>query len=107
MKAVSATTVAPGHNRASAPNTIAARPRNKNSHQWWRTEAAISSASISTSTCAGDLETGAVYGHVVGLQKSLEMGLDRDVHTRLIASRQPQIDSPAAARTTNGSSIIT
>src|SRR2546422_10920870 len=73
MKAVSATTVTPGHNSASAPNTIAARPRSKNSHQWWRTEAAISSASISTSTCAGDLELGAVYGQVVGLQKSLEM----------------------------------
>src|SRR2546428_3979105 len=75
MKAVSATTVTPGHNSASAPNTIAARPRSRNSHQWWRTEAAISSASISTSTYAGDLELGAVYRQVVGPPNSLEMGL--------------------------------
>src|SRR6266446_2691193 len=33
MNAVSTTTVAPGHMSASTPNTIAARPRSKNSHQ--------------------------------------------------------------------------
>src|SRR2546422_2035834 len=89
MKAVSATTVAPGHNSASAPNTIAARPRSKNSHQWWRTEAAISSASISTSTCAGDLELGAVYGQVVGPQKGLEMVLGRAAHREQRRDRSP------------------
>src|SRR2546426_492643 len=80
MKAVSATTVARGNN----------------SHQWWRTEAAISSASISTSTCAGDLELGAVYGQVVGPQKGLEMVTPVSA---LVASPTLTIPQPPEPRT--------